>query len=227
MMSKVRPIPGRLQNVGLGKLDIAQAGSERLALGVAETREAEIDRKHFRPMEPLCRSDRMLAGSATGNEDIDPCRLSERAEFREWKQAAKILIEGAGLAAGIGLDPARVGIFLVLLPHEQRHRIFDRRQRGRRWRAAAAPAAAPAPAGRGVRSPGRTRTAPAARPPRAARPAENRRQPPRSKAPAPLPSPAGGSPAGEGGWGRLRARACRAIVAPVPPRHRSARKRTR
>src|SRR6476659_6320716 len=61
-----------LENVGLAEGDVGQSQSQRLPLGVAEARQAEIDGQHQRAFEVSRRLDQILPGSAARNEDVDP-----------------------------------------------------------------------------------------------------------------------------------------------------------
>src|SRR6202034_3525037 len=86
------PDRGRLRDVGLRELDIGQAEILRHALGVAEARDAEIDRENARTARLPGEFGGGKAGPATGDEDIET--LLRRA-----------LAEDGGLSRRAGLSP--------------------------------------------------------------------------------------------------------------------------
>jgi hypothetical protein len=77
---------------------------------------------------PLRDFDRLLAGAAAGDQNVD-VRLAEAARGRPRKPAAQELVDGPLLDRRLALHPAREWILLVLLPDRQRHGILDGRQR--------------------------------------------------------------------------------------------------
>ena len=117
-----------LENVGLRVFEIGHAKFAGLARRIGEARQAEVDGQHARAGETLRGFDRVLAGAAAGDQDID-FGFAERAECRGGEFVAQVLIDPQRLLRQVGLGPARIGIFLVLLPHPQRHVVLDRRQR--------------------------------------------------------------------------------------------------
>ena len=88
------------EDVGLAIFDVGAPERARLALGIGEAGEAQIDREHAGAGEPLRGLDRMLAGAAAGDQDVDS-RLAEG--LRRWRPAtggAGIDRKAAALPAG-------------------------------------------------------------------------------------------------------------------------------
>jgi len=136
------------QNVGLPVFDVAEPGLVRLAPGVGQTRHTEVDRENARAGRAPRKIDQLLAGPAAGNQNIDGAAaavvafLREIAKPGERKVMAQPPVDRCRLGQRRGLHPARVGVLLVLLAHQQRDAILDRRQRGN--------AGTQAPLGRGL-----------------------------------------------------------------------------
>src|SRR5580692_11838352 len=65
------PDASELENIGLCELYVADPELARLARGVAEAGQAEIDRKHVGAGKSLRCFERMLAGATAGDQDID------------------------------------------------------------------------------------------------------------------------------------------------------------
>ena len=68
---------GQLDDVGFGEGDVVQSERQRLALGVAETRQAEIDGQNPRPFELPRGLDQILPRAAARDEDVDPVRSAQ------------------------------------------------------------------------------------------------------------------------------------------------------
>ena len=83
---------------------------------------AEIDGKHIRICEASRRDDRVLPGTATGDEDARRSRLDTR-ELGGGKQLAHDRSERRGIEIGLRAQPARIRILLVLGAHRGRHRV--------------------------------------------------------------------------------------------------------
>ena len=111
--------PERAQHhdVGLRELDVGGVEIFRHALGVAQACEAEIDRQDARVAHLPRKLDGRQPGAATGDQDIG-------------NLFGRRVLEDRRLYRRAGLDPARVGVLLVLLAHRPRHLAFDRRQGG-------------------------------------------------------------------------------------------------
>ena len=162
--------------------DIGQSQGQRLPLGIAEARQAEIDRQSPARLRSLARDlDQVLPGAAARDEDVDtvvPTQLGTRLE-----PAAEILRHGLRLADRRRLHPSRIRVLLVLLLDLERHVIGDGVRCGMKSRASRS--------SRGSRtcwvSSGAdrqaTRTSRAARRPRRANAAAGRRRPRSSRAP--------------------------------------------
>ena len=105
---------GRLGDVGLGEFDIVKAESFGHALGVAEAGETQVDGEDARVGRLLRKGDGRQPGAAAGNQHVGTL---------------------PGLAAGKQrvllrqrrLDPARVGVLLILLADRARHLAVDLR----------------------------------------------------------------------------------------------------
>jgi hypothetical protein len=82
MTSKSTAERCELENVGLRELDVGNAEHERLARGVAEAGAAQVDREQPRALQAPGHFDRMPAGTATGDQDIDLALPAERDRQR-------------------------------------------------------------------------------------------------------------------------------------------------
>src|SRR5580704_17275633 len=87
----------QLQNVGLRIMEIAQSKRARLSLRIAEAGQAEIDREDVGANEPLCGLDRVLTGTAAGDQDFEAVDLAEGAKARERQLAPQIHVDRRGL----------------------------------------------------------------------------------------------------------------------------------
>ena len=94
------------------------------AFGVSEARKAEIDRENLCAGIFLRDPDGVIAGAAAGDQDIDGV-AGERSNGGGRKNFAQIAIERDGFDLAGDVDPARIGVFLVLPAHFLRDRIFD------------------------------------------------------------------------------------------------------
>ena len=118
----------QLHDVGLRIAQIRQSERARLALRIAQAGQAEIDRERVDADEPLGGLDRVLAGPAAGDQDLHALRLAEVGQVRQRQLAVHIHIEGRGPEHAGRPDPARIGVLLVLLLHQERDVIGDRRE---------------------------------------------------------------------------------------------------
>jgi hypothetical protein len=76
----------------------------------------------------LRRFDDMSTSATSGNQDIDGAGFSQLAKSRQWKFDAHLLVEIRDPMRRLGLDPARIGAFLIMLPHHKRDIALDRRE---------------------------------------------------------------------------------------------------
>src|SRR6478609_8174330 len=83
-------------DVGLRIRDVLESKRARLRHRVGEARAAEIDREHPRTLELLRGQDRVLAGAATRDENVEAAGFAEGAERRVRKSLAQI-----GIDAGV------------------------------------------------------------------------------------------------------------------------------
>src|SRR5579872_6861441 len=109
----------QFQQVRLGKFDSGQAQLPRLAPGIAETGEAEINRQHARRHTPYDFEGK-LARAAAGTEKLRnlPTACSLESGKREF--LAQIVGDGICLFDRGHSDPARVGVFLILIGPDAR-----------------------------------------------------------------------------------------------------------
>src|SRR4051812_24104881 len=98
-----------------------------MALCMGKAAQAQVDREQACLRKSLRGFDRLLAGAAAGNQDVD-VRLAEIAEWRRRESAAQELVDGPRPSRGLTLHPTRIWVFLVLVPHRDRHGVLDRRQ---------------------------------------------------------------------------------------------------
>ena len=116
------------KQVGLGEAEVRLTEVARLAGGVGERAAAEIDGQDLGLGEASRHIERVLAGAAAGDQDLQGLVGDGRRFGREMGEE---LAQDLGQRAGDGLtraEPARVGIVLVLLAHRARGLVVDRRQ---------------------------------------------------------------------------------------------------
>ena len=118
-----------LEDIGLRIFDIGHAQFAGLAQRIGEAGQAEIDRQHAGAGESAARSrsHAVRCRSRRSARRARPCRGCGTGQpgialRRYWSKRS-------GCLRRIGLRPARIGIFLVLLPHLARDVVLDRRQR--------------------------------------------------------------------------------------------------
>ena len=114
----------QLQHVRLGKFDSGQAQLPRLAPGIAKTGEAEINRQHAR-RHALRDFKSKLARAAAGAEKLRNFAAASALENGKREFPAQISGDGIALFDRRHSDPARVGIFFILVLDQARDRILD------------------------------------------------------------------------------------------------------
>src|SRR4029077_10080712 len=102
-----------LENVGFTKGDIGQSQTQRLALGIAEARQAEIDRPHQSTFEVSRRLDQILPGPAAGNEDVGSVVSTQLGTRLE--PVPEILRHGFRLAGPRRPPPSSVWVWPLFL----------------------------------------------------------------------------------------------------------------
>src|SRR5665811_1880170 len=81
------------KDVALRVFDAVRQRRRRLALGVTETAQAEIDREHPRALVSLRALGGLQAGPAAGDKDIERLGFSERRESGGRELVAHVLVE--------------------------------------------------------------------------------------------------------------------------------------
>src|SRR5215510_2949599 len=114
------------EDIGLRIFDIGETERARLADRVTKAGAAEIDREHARARKALRRLDRVLAGAAAGDANVEAAEREGGAERRRWKLTAQVPIDRHGWAH----RPARVGHVLILALNLARDGVLDGRERG-------------------------------------------------------------------------------------------------
>src|SRR5262245_65210069 len=117
-----------LEDIRLAIFDIAPAELMRLALGIGEAGQAQVQREHGGAGEPLCRLDRVLARAAARDQNVN-LPLAETPERGGRQSPPQVLLEQDRLSWRLRLRPAGIRILLVLLSHLARDVVLDRRQR--------------------------------------------------------------------------------------------------
>ena len=116
-----------LEDVGLRVFDIVQPKLARLAGGVAEAGQAEVDGEHARAGEALPGFDGVLAGAAAGDQHIEARSRVRRSRDRRLRELiAQIPAERHRPADGRRLHPARIGHLFVLVADLFRNLVVDR-----------------------------------------------------------------------------------------------------
>ena len=116
-----------LEDVGLGIFEVGYADFAGLAQRIGKTCQAEIDRQRSSAQKTRRGLDRLLPGATARNQHVE-IALAEVAEGGGRELVAHVLVEPHRLLRRIGLRPARIGIFLVLLLHLARDIVLDRRK---------------------------------------------------------------------------------------------------
>ncbi len=108
----------QFENVGLRIFDLPEAQFPGFAYCVGEARAAEVDREDARMGKTPGDFHRMPAGAAAGDEHF---ALASGVGKRDGRKAeAQIAADGLLRRLRRRLDPARIGVFLVLLPDRGR-----------------------------------------------------------------------------------------------------------
>src|SRR4029077_8718809 len=113
---------------GLRIRDVLESKRARLRHRVGKARAAEIDREHPRTLEWLRGQDRVLAGTASRDENVEAPGFAEGAERRVRKSLAQIGIDAGVFSRRPGVNPARIRVSFVLRLHGARNLAFDRRE---------------------------------------------------------------------------------------------------
>ena len=116
------------EDIGLRVLEIAQPELARLALGIGEAGKAQIDGQYSGPWKLARSLDRLLASPASCDQDVEVAAIVDRGQCRSREQPAQMRSNARLGVGGRRLDPARVRMLLVLLPHPLRDRVVDCRQ---------------------------------------------------------------------------------------------------
>ena len=92
---------------------------------MGEAREAEIRGKHAGARKRARDRNRVLPAAAARHQNVDPVSNAERSKRRGWKRLPQPVFERCWLPRRLQLDPARIGVLLVLLADAPRHLVID------------------------------------------------------------------------------------------------------
>src|SRR5215469_16515743 len=118
------------ENIRLRKADHVEIQVSPLPLGISKACEAEIDGEDLCIGKPAGRVDRVASCTATSDQNVQRTAGIARIAWQSGKMQSEPIIEREGVGREIGVDPARIGMFLVLPSYSDGHPVaYGRRSR--------------------------------------------------------------------------------------------------